>query len=74
MRKIWFFSLFSLASFACAEKPNPKEMSMTFMAKHISVSINAPRLRFMSLRQILRTCPNGPRDSVVRFEKSMRSG
>jgi polyketide cyclase/dehydrase/lipid transport protein len=42
MLKIWFFSLisFSLASFACAEKPNRKEMSMTFMAKHISVSIN----------------------------------
>jgi hypothetical protein len=40
MRKIWFFSLFSLASFACAEKPNPKEIAMTFMAKHISVSIN----------------------------------
>ena len=42
MLKIWFFILisFSLASFACAEKPNPKEMSMTFMAKHISVSIN----------------------------------
>ena len=42
MLKISFFSLISLslASFACAEKPNPKEMSMTFMAKHISVSIN----------------------------------
>src|SRR4030095_16633181 len=42
MSKIWFFSLisFSLASFACAEKANHKEMSMTFMAKHISVSIN----------------------------------
>jgi len=42
MLKIWFFSLisFSLASFACAEKLNHKETSMTFMAKHISVSIN----------------------------------
>ena len=42
MLKIWFFSLisFSLASFACAEKPNHKEISMTFTAKHISVSIN----------------------------------
>jgi hypothetical protein len=42
MLKIWFFSLisFSLVSFACAEKLNHKEMSMTFMAKHISVSIN----------------------------------
>jgi hypothetical protein len=41
MLKIWFFSLisFSLAS-ACAEKLNHKEISMTFMAKHISVSIN----------------------------------
>jgi hypothetical protein len=44
MPKIWFFSLisFSLASFACAEKANQKEISMTFMAKHISVSINRP--------------------------------
>ena len=42
MLTIWFFSLISLslASFACAEKPNPKEISMTFTAKHISVSIN----------------------------------
>jgi len=42
MLKIWFLSLisFSLASFACAEKHNQKEISMTFMAKHISVSIN----------------------------------
>jgi uncharacterized membrane protein len=42
MLKIWFFSLisFSLASFACAEKRNHKEIPMTFMAKHISVSIN----------------------------------
>jgi hypothetical protein len=42
MPKIWFFSLisFSLASFACAETLNHKEISMTFMAKHISVSIN----------------------------------
>ena len=32
--------LFSLASFACAEKLNHKEIPMTFMAKHISVSIN----------------------------------
>ena len=42
MLKIWFFSLISLslASFACAEKPNRKEISMTFTAKHISVSIN----------------------------------
>jgi hypothetical protein len=40
--KIWFFSLISisLASFACADKPNHKEISMTFMAKHINVSIN----------------------------------
>jgi uncharacterized membrane protein len=37
---VLLLDLFSLASFACAEKPNPKEMSMTFMAKHISVSIN----------------------------------
>jgi Polyketide cyclase / dehydrase and lipid transport len=42
MLKIWFFSLlsFSLASFACAEKLNHKEIPMTFTAKHISVSIN----------------------------------
>ena len=42
MLTIWFFSLlsFSLVSFACAEKPNHKEISMTFMAKHISISIN----------------------------------
>src|SRR5688572_19068223 len=42
MPKIWFLSLisFSLASLGCAEKPNHKEISMTFMAKHISVSIN----------------------------------
>jgi hypothetical protein len=42
MLKIWFFSLISLslASFACAEKPNHEEISMTFMAKHISISIN----------------------------------
>jgi len=44
MLKIWFFSLISisLASFACAGKHNHKELSMTFMAKHISVSINRP--------------------------------
>jgi hypothetical protein len=42
MLKIWFSFLisFSLASFACAEKPNHKEISMTFMAKQISISIN----------------------------------
>jgi hypothetical protein len=35
MLKIWFFSLisFSLASFACADKLNHKEIPMTFMAK-----------------------------------------
>ena len=44
MLKIRFFSLISvsLASFACADTPNHKELSMTFMAKHISVSINRP--------------------------------
>jgi hypothetical protein len=44
MLKIWFFSLisFSLTSFACAEKLAHKENTMTFMAKHISVSINRP--------------------------------
>jgi hypothetical protein len=42
MLKIWFFSLISisLVSFACAETPNHKEIPMTFIAKHISVSIN----------------------------------
>jgi Polyketide cyclase / dehydrase and lipid transport len=42
MLKICFFALisFSLVSFACAEKLNHKEISMTFMARHISVSIN----------------------------------
>jgi hypothetical protein len=42
MLKIWFSFLisFSLASFACAKKPNPKEIAMTFTATHISVSIN----------------------------------
>jgi hypothetical protein len=44
MLKIWCFALisFSLTSFACAEKLNHKEISMTFMAKHIGVSINRP--------------------------------
>jgi polyketide cyclase/dehydrase/lipid transport protein len=42
MLKIGFISLisFSLAAFGCAEKPNHKGISMTFIAKHISVSIN----------------------------------
>jgi hypothetical protein len=42
MLKIGFITLisFSLAAFGCAEKPNHKGISMTFMAKHISVSIN----------------------------------
>src|SRR5678816_2551345 len=42
MLKIGFISLisFSLSAFGCAEKPNHKGISMTFMAKHISVSIN----------------------------------
>jgi hypothetical protein len=42
MLKLWFFSFisFSLASFACAEKLNHKEISVTFTPKHISVSIN----------------------------------
>jgi Polyketide cyclase / dehydrase and lipid transport len=39
---VLFLDLFSLSSFACAEKLNHKEISMTFMAKHISVSINRP--------------------------------
>jgi hypothetical protein len=44
MLKIGLFSLFSffLLSFACGEKLNYKETSMTFMAKHISVPINRP--------------------------------
>jgi hypothetical protein len=53
MPKILVLSLisFSLASFACAEKPNHKEISMTFTAKHISVTINrsaAPVYEFAS--------------------------
>jgi hypothetical protein len=44
MLNICFFSLlsFSLASFACADKLNHKEIPMTFTAKHISVSISRP--------------------------------
>jgi hypothetical protein len=44
MLKIWFFSLisFSLVSYAFAETPKQKEIRMTFMAQHISVSINRP--------------------------------
>jgi hypothetical protein len=44
MLKIWFFSLisFSLVSCAFAETPKQKEIRMTFMAQHITVSINRP--------------------------------
>jgi hypothetical protein len=39
----FFFSIsFFAASFACTENLNPKEIPMTFVAKHISVSINRP--------------------------------
>ena len=66
MPKIWFFSLisFSLEFFACAEQPNHKEIPMTFMAKHISSSINrsaAPVYEFASNPE---NSPNGPRDSA----------
>jgi hypothetical protein len=44
MPKMPFFFLISFfaASFACTENLNPKEIPMTFVAKHISVSINRP--------------------------------